>query len=121
VDNHTTKIRFELMKRTKSSPAKNPMASLRTIQNNFSCLDVQENDCKDDENQQLKEQSIENGKLSGMRNLNEEKLILARKAHIYPCKDACKLLPEHPSRWPQRPVMIRPTPHSSTKVIGIVR
>eukprot|EP00536_Pseudo-nitzschia_multiseries_P016638 jgi/Psemu1/222025/e_gw1.1179.2.1 len=31
------------------------------------------------------------------------------------------MLPIHPSTWPQRPLMIRPTPHTSMKVIGIRR
>ena len=85
-----------------------------------SSLELQDNDFKGDENQQLKGRSIENRTLLGIRNQTEERRVLARKAHTYPCKDAYKLLPEHPARWPQRPLMIRPTPHSSTKVIGIV-
>ena len=28
-------------------------------------------------------------------------------------------LPIHPSQWPQRPLLIRPTPHTSTKILGI--
>lgn len=41
-------------------------------------------------------------------------------SNAYPCKDTHKTLPRHPSTWPQRPLMIRPTPRSSTKIIGIV-
>jgi len=29
------------------------------------------------------------------------------------------MLPDHPSEWPQRPLIIQPTPNSSTKIIGI--
>jgi len=31
-----------------------------------------------------------------------------------------KKLPQQPTGWPHRPLMIRPTPFSSTKIIGIV-
>jgi hypothetical protein len=41
--------------------------------------------------------------------------------HAFPCKDTNKSLPAPPSLWPQRPLMIRPTPYTSTKVIGMVR
>lgn len=30
------------------------------------------------------------------------------------------VLPDHPSTWPQRPLLVRPTKDSSTKIIGIV-
>lgn len=83
-------------------------------------LDKQQNSLGDDKNQQRNDgQTIEGGELSGNQNQDERKAFLSDKANTYPCKDACKRLPEHPSRWPQRPLMIRPTPHSSTKVIGI--
>lgn len=70
-------------------------------------LDHERSDCMDDEGRQLKKQSIENGEILGNQS-------------TFPFKNACTILPEHPSRWPQRPLMIRPTPDSSTKVIGIV-
>ncbi|VEU36874.1 unnamed protein product [Pseudo-nitzschia multistriata] len=41
--------------------------------------------------------------------------------NAYPCKDTQHELPQHPSTWPQRPLMVRPTPCSSTKIIGIRR
>jgi hypothetical protein len=48
----------------------------------------------------------------------------ALKAHpqpyLYPCKDTYHALPKPPSEWPQRPLMVRPTPHTSTKILGIV-
>jgi len=37
-----------------------------------------------------------------------------------PCKNTSLQIPD-PSTWPQQPLMIRPTPNSSTKVIGIRR
>jgi hypothetical protein len=37
----------------------------------------------------------------------------------YPCRDTHATLPEHPSTWPQRPVMLRPSPKTSTKIRGI--
>ena len=40
-------------------------------------------------------------------------------AHAYPCNDSFKELPASPEKWPQRPVMIRPTPGSTTKIRGI--
>jgi len=42
------------------------------------------------------------------------------KTDAFPCITSGTILPDHPSRWPQRPLMIRPTPMSSTKVIGFV-
>ena len=42
------------------------------------------------------------------------------KTDAFPCISSGTILPDHPSRWPQRPLMIRPTPMSSTKVIGFV-
>jgi hypothetical protein len=48
----------------------------------------------------------------------------ALKAHpqpyMYPCKDTYHALPNEPSEWPQRPLMVRPTPYTSTKILGIV-
>jgi len=39
-----------------------------------------------------------------------------------PCgDDADDALPRHPTDWPQRPIAIRPTPGSGTKVLGIRR
>jgi hypothetical protein len=49
-----------------------------------------------------------------------KKLPLSHKPHSFPCTDTYKALPAPPSVWPQRPLMIRPTPYTSTKVIGIV-
>ena len=51
------------------------------------------------------------------------------KPHAYPCQDTHKVLPSHPSEWPQSPVMLRPSPPpptsstsrccSETKIRGI--
>lgn len=41
------------------------------------------------------------------------------QAHAYPCSDTSKILPSLPKDWPQRPVMIRPTPGSTTTIRGI--
>jgi hypothetical protein len=46
---------------------------------------------------------------------------LSHEAHAFPCKDTYSNLPSYPTRWPQCPVMIRPTPYTSTKVRGIRR
>ena len=77
-------------------------------------------DDDDDENQQLRRQSIDNETIEQNEKDQTSKSSLVRKAHSYPCKGTYKMLPEHPSTWPQRPLMIRPTPYTSTKVIGIV-
>jgi hypothetical protein len=41
--------------------------------------------------------------------------------YMYPCNDTYHTLPNEPSKWPQRPLMIRPTPYTSMKILGIVR
>jgi hypothetical protein len=46
---------------------------------------------------------------------------IASKPHSFPCKDTYVELPVKPSRWPQRPLMLRPTPYTSTKIRGIRR
>ena len=43
------------------------------------------------------------------------------KAHAYPCHETHKTLPSDPSIWPQRPVMLRPTPNTYTNIRGIRR
>ena len=40
-------------------------------------------------------------------------------AHAYPCSSTYKNLPAEPSVWPQRPVMLRPSPRTTTKIRGI--
>ena len=76
-------------------------------------LDDQDNDSKDNKIQQSEIPSVEIETISGKQHLNNKKYPLINKS-------PCKALPEHPSTWPQRPLMIRPTPLSSTKVIGVV-
>lgn len=41
--------------------------------------------------------------------------------HAFPCSDTNKTLPSNPTVWPQSPLMIRPTPNTSTKIRGIRR
>jgi hypothetical protein len=41
------------------------------------------------------------------------------RAHAYPCLDTFSRLPAPPCRWPQAPVMMRPTVGSETKIRGI--
>jgi len=67
------------------------------------------------------EKKIESRAQLGKENENENLFSLNHNVHAYQCKGECDVLPEHPSRWPQRPLMIRPTPHSFTKVLGIRR
>mmetsp|Transcript_26064 Transcript_26064/g.57415 ORF Transcript_26064/g.57415 Transcript_26064/m.57415 type:complete len:128 (+) Transcript_26064:72-455(+) len=67
---------------------------------------------ENEQNLQLKRPLTESGTMS----LKQSQ----KSAHAFSCKDSCNVLPDNPSTWPQCPLMIRPTPHSSTKVIGIV-
>ena len=53
--------------------------------------------------------------------ISKPKQLAIHSAHAFPCRDTIKELPAHPKGWPQRPLMIRPTPNTSTKVIGIRR
>jgi Protein of unknown function (DUF1769) len=41
------------------------------------------------------------------------------RPHAYPCATTYKRLPAPPTKWPQAPVMLRPTPGSGTKIRGI--
>jgi len=43
------------------------------------------------------------------------------KTHAYPCQDTHTILPSNPSLWPQRPIMLRPTPNTNTQIRGIRR
>lgn len=49
-----------------------------------------------------------------------EALKAQHQPFLYPCSDTYHALPKHPSEWPQRPLMVRPTPYTSTKILGIV-
>jgi hypothetical protein len=51
----------------------------------------------------------------------QEKLPLSHLPHAFPCSATYKELPSPPSQWPQGPIMIRPTPFTSTKIRGIRR
>lgn len=41
------------------------------------------------------------------------------KEHAYPCRDTHNILPSHPSKWPQAPIMLRPTPNTNMRIRGI--
>jgi hypothetical protein len=77
-------------------------------------------DDDDDENQQSWRQSIEKEVDKQQHKNQQSRPFLSPHSHEYPCKDACKKLPQPPEHWPQKPLMIRPSPLSSTTVIGIV-
>jgi hypothetical protein len=47
------------------------------------------------------------------------KVLPIYRAHAYPCQDTFLRLPAPPHRWPQAPVMMRPTAGSDTKIRGI--
>jgi hypothetical protein len=53
--------------------------------------------------------------------ISKPKQLAIHSAHAFPCAETYKELPAHPGGWPQRPLMIRPTPNTSTKIIGIRR
>jgi hypothetical protein len=53
--------------------------------------------------------------------ISKPKQLPIHSAHAFPCRDTYKELPAHPGGWPQRPLMIRPTPNTSTRIIGIRR
>jgi hypothetical protein len=66
---------------------------------------------------------VDDEKLQSITNTMHQakKLPLSHAPHSFPCTDTYQALPSPPSVWPQRPLMVRPTPYTSTKVIGIVR
>eukprot|EP00977_Amphora_coffeiformis_P016994 scaffold5385_cov152-Amphora_coffeaeformis.AAC.4 len=39
--------------------------------------------------------------------------------HAYPCADTYKILPAPPTKWPQAPLMLRPTPGAPMRIRGI--
>jgi hypothetical protein len=49
----------------------------------------------------------------------EESSLPIHMMHAYPCRDTHRALPSSPSRWPQAPVMLRPTPNTNTRIRGI--
>jgi hypothetical protein len=83
-------------------------------------LEDDDDDDDDDENQQSWRQSIEKEIDKQHHTDQQSRPFLSPQSHEYPCKDTCKELPQPPEHWPQRPLMIRPTPLSSMTVIGIV-
>ena len=63
---------------------------------------------------------ISNGSKVGPYKPVNESVATPLHSSTFPCKDTDKSLPCPPTEWPQRPLMIRPSPHTSTKIIGIV-
>lgn len=39
--------------------------------------------------------------------------------HSYPCKDTYTIPPSPPEKWPQRPILLRPSPESGMRIRGI--
>ena len=58
--------------------------------------------------------------VSPMARAKALKLEQGQPPYSYPCEYTYDTIPVHPSKWPQRPLMIRPTPYTSTKILGIV-
>ena len=58
-------------------------------------------------------------KLQTMDEVSIETVPIIRSPHAYPCENTFKALPSPPSRWPQAPIMMRPTPGSHTKIRGL--
>lgn len=85
-------------------------ACTKVEQDVLACLDR----CKDARSNPSSEQQ-----LLPLKPLDEVSAL--NSIHAFPCKDTYKALPSHPSQWPQAPLMIRPTPYTSTKVRGIRR
>ena len=90
------------------------------MKNVLKLVDDDDDDDADDENQQSYRQSIEKEIDKQHHTDQQSRPFLPPQSHEYPCKDTCKKLPQPPEHWPQRPLMIRPTPLSSMTVIGIV-
>jgi len=63
-------------------------------------------DDDDDENQQSWRQSIEKEVDKQQHKNQQSRPFLLPQSHEYPCKDACKKLPQPPEHWPQKPLMI---------------
>jgi len=81
--------------------------------------DIKDENDDDDEKQQILRQSIKKETERQQPEDQHLRTFLSPESHEYPC--SCKRLPQPPACWPQRPLMIRPTPFSSTKIIGIRR
>ena len=64
---------------------------------------------------------INNDSKTGRYKPNNRPVSTPIHSSSFPCKDTNSSLPCPPTEWPQRPLMIRPSPNTSTKIIGIVR
>jgi len=53
--------------------------------------------------------------------VKQEQLPVSRSPHVFPCKDTYAALPKPSQTWPQNPLMLRPTPYTTTKIKGIRR
>ncbi|KAL7544589.1 hypothetical protein ACHAWF_007966 [Thalassiosira exigua] len=53
---------------------------------------------------------------------SKHRLPIAKQEHTFPCEDTYSYAPPSPpERWPQRPVLLRPSPASGTRVRGVRR
>lgn len=53
-------------------------------------------------------------------NIIRYRLPLSKDEHAYPCKDTYSFVPPSPpDKWPQRPVLLRPSPESGMRIRGV--
>ena len=69
----------------------------------------------------LQSDHISNDSKTGRYKPDDGSVSTSLRSSSFPCNDTNNPLPCPPSEWPQRPLMIRPSPNTSTKIIGIVR
>ena len=76
--------------------------------------------------QEEKQESEEDDTKDSSTKLSEEDLLMQQlsflpvhQPHSYPCADTYKKLPAPPTKWPQPPLMLRPTPGTQMKIRGI--
>ncbi|KAL7533285.1 hypothetical protein ACHAXR_005143 [Thalassiosira sp. AJA248-18] len=51
---------------------------------------------------------------------SKHRLPVAEEKHAYPCKDTYSFVPPSPpEKWPQRPILLRPSPESGMKIRGV--
>lgn len=79
-------------------------------------MNDKQNNHNHDGDQQMESLPIHEREIPGIhRNGNESDLL-----HDLSSTRDSAILPDHPSTWPQRPLMVRPTVTSQTKIKGIV-
>ena len=66
--------------------------------------------------QQMESLPIQEREIPGIQRKGKE----SNLSHDLSATRDSAILPDHPSTWPQRPLMIRPTVNSQTKIKGIV-